>query len=192
MKDLANISLPNERWADVPGYEGLHLVSDQGRVWTNPRTSKTVRNGVERDYTTQGKIRTLTENPSGYQYVPLKDESGEKANHYVHRLVAEAFVHEGREVTEVVRHRNDIPSDNVHTNLLWGTHGDNVADKVSRDRQQKGVDVPQSILNDEAVSAIRSEYAAGGVTMEKLAEQHGVTRSNVSNVISRKTWKHVP
>lgn len=48
-----------------------------------------------------------------------------------------------------------------------------------------------SVLNDEKVRLIRSEYAAGGVTMDALALRYGVTATGIRQVVRRLTWQHV-
>lgn len=46
-------------------------------------------------------------------------------------------------------------------------------------------------LREQDVIGIRS-LAASGVTHREIAEQFGVTVFNISAVVRRKTWKHVP
>lgn len=49
----------------------------------------------------------------------------------------------------------------------------------------------QSKLTEDNVREIRAKYETGGWTMDELAKRFGVTRSNVYQVVHRKTWKHV-
>lgn len=48
-----------------------------------------------------------------------------------------------------------------------------------------------SKLSAEQVLEIRRRYAAGGVTQEKLADEFGVDRTAVHNIVRRKTWTHL-
>lgn len=49
----------------------------------------------------------------------------------------------------------------------------------------------QRALTDNEARAIRLEYQLGNVTQAQLAERYGVVQSQISNIILRKTYKHV-
>jgi len=46
-------------------------------------------------------------------------------------------------------------------------------------------------LTDAKVLEIRTIYAAGGISQQKLGERFGVTQSSISYILSRKNWAHV-
>jgi 5-methylcytosine-specific restriction endonuclease McrA len=46
-------------------------------------------------------------------------------------------------------------------------------------------------LTDADVIDIRRAYAAGGVTQKELATKHGIAASKVSEIVSKKRWKHI-
>lgn len=46
-------------------------------------------------------------------------------------------------------------------------------------------------LTEPAVRDMRLRYAAGGITLAALAEQHGVAMTTVHHIIKRRTWKNV-
>ena len=94
-----------ETWKPVPGHEN-YLVSDQGRV------AKVMKPGYA------SKLR--------YPFVTL-GEVGKRVNYYVHELVLRAFVGE-RPEGAVVRHLNDVPTDNRLENLKWGSRSENQID----------------------------------------------------------------
>lgn len=48
-----------------------------------------------------------------------------------------------------------------------------------------------AVLNEKQVIAIRRRYAAGGITQQQLADEHGVDRTTIQYVTSRKNWKHL-
>jgi len=48
-----------------------------------------------------------------------------------------------------------------------------------------------SRLTSADVRVIRREHAAGGVTLQALADRYGVTAVAIGNVVRRKTWVHV-
>lgn len=46
-------------------------------------------------------------------------------------------------------------------------------------------------LTEETVREIRRRYAEGGVSQQRLADECGVNQTKISDVILRKTWRHV-
>lgn len=90
----------------------------------------------------------------------------------------------------VIRHSCDNPPCVNPAHLLLGTHRDNVRDKVERDRQSKGVDHGLSKLSAADVQAIR-QLAARGVRQRRIADDFGISQSNVSLIANRKGWQHV-
>jgi len=89
-----------------------------------------------------------------------------------------------------VLHRCDNPPCHEVRHLFLGTAQDNMRDKVSKRRQQRGERVPQHKLTEQQVGAIRRRYAAGHVTQQQLADEYGIARSSVSRIVSRKQWAH--
>lgn len=75
--------------------------------------------------------------------------------------------------------------------LFLGTHQDNIADMVAKDRHVKGGRRLNTKVTPELVREIRSRYAGGGVTQDELAEQYGYARNLIQRLLTRKTWKHV-
>lgn len=55
----------------------------------------------------------------------------------------------------------------------------------------RGAKHPLARLSDEAVRIIRTEYAAGGVTQQALAERYGVSLMLINGIVRGKRWKHV-
>lgn len=102
-----------EIWKDVKGYEGIYQVSDQGRV-------KSLKYGEKR-------ILKSCPNGIGYHIVGLFLDKNVKS-HYVHRLVATAFINNPdnkREVDHVNRDKND----NRACNLRWVTRQENMENR---------------------------------------------------------------
>lgn len=92
-----------------------------------------------------------------------------------------------------VLHECDNPPCCNPAHLFLGTHIDNVADMVSKNRvcRTSGSDRWVSKLDEPTIIGIRQRYAAGGVTQQELADEFGVSFQNISMIVLRKTWKHV-
>jgi hypothetical protein len=117
----AGVSLPTEEeWRPVQGYEDRYEVSSLGRV---------------RSLTTRfhpGRVRRVYPSAAGYLAVTLSRDN-RNAIHYVHRLVASAFC-EREPHHPLVRHLDGDPSNNVASNLAWGTPEENGLDMVGHGR----------------------------------------------------------
>lgn len=46
-------------------------------------------------------------------------------------------------------------------------------------------------LTEEQVRDIRRLYSAGKLMQREIAQQYGISRSNVSLIVNRKAWSHV-
>lgn len=105
-----------------------------------------------------------------------------------------------------VCHHCDNPPCVRPDHLFLGTQADNVRDKIAKGRQPRGDahysrrtpdrvrrgDLhPLARLTASQVRSIRSEHAAGGITMKALSRRYGVNPSVISVIIARKSWTHV-
>jgi hypothetical protein len=114
-----------ENWKPIPGHEGRYEVSDHGRVRSVDR-DVAYANGSVRRYSGQAVKGRAT--ASGHLRVSLYGGSGDR-DHFVHRLVLEAFVGPRPSGMEGC-HDNGIPDDNRLTNLRWDTTRENHLDRV--------------------------------------------------------------
>jgi len=105
-------------WRPVVDYEGYYEVSNIGQV---RRVGKATGAVV-------GRIRKTWAKKSGHLALPLS-RGNVITTHYVHRIVARAFIGEP-EAGQEVCHNNGIPNDNRVVNLRWGTHSENMYDAV--------------------------------------------------------------
>ena len=101
MKDIS-------AWKPVKGFEDKYRVSRTGEVFS-----------LERKVVLNTRINEI----NGYPYVMLCSRS-KKVRHYIHRLVAEAYI-EKKDPKFIVNHLNGIKTDNRVENLEWCSYGDN-------------------------------------------------------------------
>lgn len=110
--------------------------------------------------------------------------------HEAHR-VAWSVAH-GRPVPDgmLVLHHCDFPPCCNPAHLYLGTHTDNVRDRERRGRARhlQGAANGRARLTADQVAEIRRRRAAGGVTLEQLGAQFGVTKSHVSKLVRRLRW----
>jgi|SRR6188768_779520 len=88
-------------------------------------------------------------------------------------------------------HRCDNPPCCNPAHLFEGTAVDNQNDKVSKGRQARGARQGCAKLTEQLVRDIRANYALCRVTMRELATRFGVSLPTISQVITRRIWKHV-
>ena len=103
-----------------------------------------------------------------------------------HRL---ALHLEGIDVTgHMVLHSCDNRRCCNPNHLRTGTQQDNMDDRNSRGRQARGSTNGVSKLTEQDVLEIR---AITGLTQRAIADRYGVTRTNITMIINRKSWAHI-
>lgn len=90
---------------------------------------------------------------------------------------------------KVVRHKCDNPRCINPKHLELGTHGDNMSDMTSRNRQAKGETQGSAVLTEEAVRYIRKHYHE--YTQRALAKKFKVSQRTVARIIHGTQWKHM-
>lgn len=114
---IKSISHEGEEWRDVVGYEGLYIVSSLGRVY-NIKT-KRILNNI--DY-------------YGYNKVALYKD-GEQRRHFIHRIVANAFIPNEYNLPQV-DHIDTNRSNNNVSNLKWCSPKENCNNPITKNRQR--------------------------------------------------------
>jgi predicted XRE-type DNA-binding protein len=72
--------------------------------------------------------------------------------------------------------------------LSVGTNFDNVIDKINKGRQLRGTMFSWAKLDEDKVQQIRADTRP----QRQIAKDFGISRSAVSEIKTRKKWKHVP
>ena len=123
------MSIIEERWRPVVGWEGQYDVSNQGRVRSRDRWVSAVnRDGTPRVNKLKGKVLKGTPDSDGYLKVNLRDGLGRVKTRMIHCLVAEAFLGT-RPTGLVVCHFPNGSWDNRVSNLRYDTRSANELDK---------------------------------------------------------------
>ena len=113
-RDALNRTQTYNHVAEIKGYEGLYAVDIYGNIYSIKTTSSR-RKGIIKPY----------DNGRGYLRVNLYDNFGKVKKHYVHRLVAEAFI--------------PNPKNNCVDNLEWCTQSENIQYSYDLGRQTNNI-----------------------------------------------------
>lgn len=95
-----------------------------------------------------------------------------------------------------INHKNGIKNDNRLCNLEVVTRSQNVlhARHILKksfgifDRNNKGENNGRSLVTREQVKLIRELHDAGNRTQQSLAEEFGLKKSQIHNIVRRKQW----
>jgi hypothetical protein len=170
----------DEIWVVIPETNERYSVSNFGKVranWTDiPQRNLSYRKRIERTLTLSAWTHT-----NGYVRVAL----GRGNLKYVHRLVAQAFVHNPNNFPQV-DHIDGDRSNNYASNLRWVTADQN--SKYGGERhnwESQRIASAKRRIHD----AKKSEYLSffeQGYSLRRIAKLFGTSHSVISNVLKTK------
>lgn len=164
-------------WRSVEGWP--YEVSSLGYVRRQPPR-----------YRVRGRILKPFVDERGYRRVTLYGLD-KPLTLFVHTLVCLAFVGPKPSLLHGVAHWDGDPSNNAATNLRWATIVENLDDCIRQGTRLFGERHPGVKLTENDVREIDRLYASG-LPQHKIADMFGVTQSNISVVLLRKSWSHLP
>lgn len=119
-----------EIWKEIEGFEGLYAVSNKGRI-RNIRTGRILKYGID---------------GMGYPFVLLCKANSKPKNIKVHKLVAQAFIPNPKNLPQV-DHIDENKKNNDVSNLRWVTASQNQRHSA----HQKSCKIKQLTLDGELV-----------------------------------------
>jgi len=174
--------MEEEIWLDIKEYEGLYKVSSHGRVWSYPKKGKGGHNG---------KMLSAGKDTNGYlKILLLKDKKRKTIT--IHRLVASAFIPNPNNYP-IILHGDDNTANNYYKNLSWGTNKMNSEDMINKGRANKARGEKHGLakLTEQQVLEIRAKYTGKYGEQKQLAIEYNIKHPAISEIISRKQWKHI-
>lgn len=169
-----------KEWKDVQGYEGCYKISNFGEILGLPR------NGTV-------KYPKLKKQSKWGDYLQIElSLNGTHKKYTVHRLVAKAFVPNPNNLPEV-NHKDGCKSNNNASNLEWTTRKGNSDHAFSNGLMHpaKGENGNHKLFNKD-IEDIRMLYDTGNYSQLDLAERYNINQSQVSRIITKRRWKHLP
>ncbi len=177
-----------ERWADIPGFEGLYQVSDKGRV--RSVTRKVLRKTDGAEISVRGRILSLLldDRFGGRRKAGLRKD-GQQRQYYVASLVALAFLGP-RPEGQYVCHNDGNALNDCLENLRYDTPWGNSQDRHIHGTTLRGEQINTARLTAPQVVEVRS-LAAAGLGPRAIGRRFGMHEATIRAVIARKTWRHI-
>ena len=163
-----------EFWKDIPGYEGLYEVNNEGKV---KRLERVIIRSNGRLQVIEEKILTPKVDKDGYLFVGLRKD-GVRRHLKVHRLVALTFIPNPESLPQV-NHKDEDKANNKVENLEWCTaeYNINYGTRNLRMANVESKQVFQYSLDDELINVWDSVSEC---------DRNGYTSSAISSCCNNK------
>ena len=170
--------MDEEIWKPVVGFEGWYDVSNRGRI-------RRLYNGGEDGWRILKP--SINQTGTGYYQVSLSKNGKVQRNTLVHIVVAEAF-NGPRPPGLLVLHRNGKSLECNEGNLYYGTHQQNMADRVTHGTSNRGQRHGMSRLTNAQAADIRARYKPG--MGPALSREFGVSKQTITRIVAGTTWQY--
>lgn len=176
-----------EEWRTIEGFEN-YAVNNKGKVMRYGYVKKTP---LGHPFYHEPKL--LKSNSSlrrGYPCVSLYGDSGHKVVP-VHRLVAQAFIPNPKNMPEV-NHKDGVRTNSNASNLEWCTRAENIQHALDTGLIKTGCAHKLSILTADQVRDIRMNCITSkrGYSQMDFARKYGVSRGCIKDVLYGRTYKY--
>ena len=161
---------------------GDYRVEPDGSLWTLQRWHS-------RDRNKKGEWRRCESRmPNGHLVVSAPGEKHIAAHRLVFRLWY-GFL----DSTKDIHHKDENASNNRPDNLVQLSRSEHLREsyRLGQQPSKKGENHPQAKLTADDVILMRS-LAAQGVPHGELGEKFGILRTSVSNIVTGRSWGHIP
>jgi hypothetical protein len=159
-----------ETFTDIIGFPD-YMIGDYGTVYSK-KSNRVLKGSMGK-----GRNRPLIN--------LMRD--GKSVQHKIHQLVAIHFLPPPGPLDTCVRHLNDDPTDNRVSNLAWGTHADNMRDKVRNGKSGKGAKNGNCKLSEEQAR----EIVSSTLTTQELADTFSVSPAQIRRIKRGQRWSHL-
>jgi hypothetical protein len=158
----------------LPEIRDLYTITDKGEVYS--------------DIT--GLMKTRNKGNTEYQIINFMRNNGKKKTYRLHRLVLMAFKPIANPEDMEVNHIDGNKKNNCLSNLEWCTSSENQihAFKNGLQKARRGEKSNFSKLSSDDIKTIY-RLRGQGYTQQEIANEIGCTRSNISYILSDKTWQ---
>lgn len=186
---MADATITEEIWKDIPDYGGRYQASSFGRVRSVDYTRNQLCGSKVFPVTYKGVILKNSFNPkTGYLQIGVSID-GKPQTRNVHCVVAEAFLGPKPPSFDVA-HCDGDKANNAASNLRYATRRDNMMDKVAHGTMRNRDNGHSlSILNGQEINKMVELFALGRGSKE-VAARFGVSRA-YANDIKRKMLPHL-
>jgi len=162
-----------ERWKIIKDYP-LYMVSNHGRV-----------KNIQTDLVLKPSL-----NKSGHIRIGIRNKKGSPVSHFVHRLVAKAFlpIIKGK---DIINHIDGIPDNNVVTNLEWCTYKENAIHAIDTGLSKIGENHTGVLLTNEEVKQICELLMDLSNSISEISKMFSVSSGVVYKIYAKNSWKSI-
>jgi len=177
---------------DIEGFSGLYSITESGEVWSHPKKIFVGKNGGVR-LQPMKKLKPSCAKKNGRHLRVYLARDGRKYPRQVHRLVAEAFLPNPRNLPQV-NHIDGNPENNNVSNLEWCDQKKNSKHAydlgLAKPPSQTGSLNSQAKLTPSIVLDIRRAFAETG-NASKVARRFNLTPKHAYDICHFRRWKHI-